>query len=900
MVAFPMVTAWANPVVVPIGDGGTQIEAGASNPVKENLISEAGQLWGVSNNVSRDGMWYFTYSDLSGGTFPSTIQAGTYTFSARVGASSNAPFPGLNDLSGGSNTDAGCVAGFFSSLNGDAEVAKNNMVAEFNSRTGVTYLPPSEPVPAATSFTTWTFTWIVEEGSPVIGSDPYFGVYTKIGSSGGSGFWDDSALSYSTATEPPPTINRFSADHTYVQAGDPVLLSWNVANAETISISGLGNVEPSGSTIVNPATRISYTLVATNSSGSDEAEIEIKVGPERPNILLMLVDDYGPMDSSVPFAYNRYDDGGSPLTTTFNQYYRTPNMEVLAANGMKFTQAYAMPMCSPTRVSLMTGMNSPRHGVTVHLNVYQTVDNASFGIKTHRGPNHWRFMGMDGSDTTLPQLLKNLGYHTFHVGKDHMSHLQSPTAIGFDVSDSALYKSTVLTPKAASMIESAVVAGRPFFGYISYQDVHSGFYYASDVSHDYAQATPPAYNANHAKFSTMVESVDNSLGTILEKLDELGVAEDTLIIFLGDNGSDSPALSDEFGAHGTSFDDFPMRGKKGSAYEGGIRIPLYVSWAARDESNGFQKNLPIPAASVEHDIVTVEDVAPTILSLLDQPAPGMDGYDLIPYLRAEAGTHRPQRVLRHMPHEHRSNYFTAFREGDWKIIYRYHMAGAVAGSNEDVSKGHPSFELFNLAEDPYEVSNLASSHPGKLLSMARSMARELDHSWGSYGPLWPVSNPTLASAPARPLVDDPFFIDFGTNGLDGIDVDQDGLADAIEDLNQNGLVDFAETDPDDGDSDDDRFSDGDEMRTGTDPLSAASFFQLGIESTTPSSMLLTWPSAPGASYRIEASTDLNDWNPVFDHLPATDSGSSTSQEIDIPESATGYFLRVRLLSGPSE
>ncbi|MDP4996162.1 MAG: sulfatase-like hydrolase/transferase [Akkermansiaceae bacterium] len=1212
-------TASANPVTVAIGESGTQIEAGAENTSKDGLNAEVGELWGVSNSSSRDAMVYFTYSVLADASIPSTIQAGTYTLSARIGSGTGSAFSGLNDITAGANTDQGSVAGFFTTLDGNAEAAKNNMVTEFNAQAGVTYTQPTEEDPASGSFTTWTFIWTVEPGSPVIGTDPFLGVYTKLPAGGGNGFWDDSTLSYSSLTPansisvnfhaddadalaehqlaagetagltpldgshwnninlgtaqtnsgatifsptslsdelgnssaatissiptsgssgswfvgyaassasdsdeltngisddnlynsylatnasdnfslsisglgtdfttegysliiysdsdrrnttsnarqslytvtpsggspitgfvedddgatvvnifdgtylesdgvedgddysnyvvisglnasdftleidspdggrgaisgfqivgqgsvgtipvindfsadidtltapgttvtlswdvaevttlsispdigdvlpstvkgigqttvivdaattftltasndtytvssevvisaPLPTVN-FTADDTYVPPSELVVLSWQVSDADSVILSGVGNVSPIDSTTVNPAENTTYTLAATNAFGTIEEEVTVRVGPERLNILLMLVDDYGPMDSSVLFAYDHYDDTGAPLTTAFNNYYRTPNMESLASTGMKFTQAYAMPMCSPTRVSLMTGLNSPRHGVTVHLNALSAVDNASFSVKTHRGPNNWRWLGMDGTDTTLPQLLKDIGYHTFFVGKDHMSKTQGPTAIGFDVSDSALYKSTALTPKATTMIENAVNAGDPFFGYISYQDVHAGFYFASDVDYDYSQATPPAHNLSHEKFSTMVESVDNSLGTIVAKLNELGVADDTLIIFLGDNGSDSPALSDEFGANGTNFDDFPMRGKKGSAYEGGIRVPFYVSWAARDDGNSLQQNLPIPAASVEHDIITVEDVAPTILALLDQPSPGMDGYDLTPYLRAEVGTHRPQKVLRHMPHEHRSNYFTAFRDGDWKIIYRYHMDGAVSGTNEDVNKGHDTLQLFNLAADPYEETNLAISQPEKLLTMARAMARELDSSWGIYGPLWPVHNPSETSTPARPLVDDPFFIDFDLHGLELVDADADGLADANEDIDGNGLVGSAETDSDDWDTDGDNTDDFSETRLGLDPIDANSAFTVKSTFAGDSSLNLKWPSTSGLYFNIRSSNDLSDpveiWDILFPAVPANETLSETTQDVLIDSDKK--FFSVELL-----
>lgn len=972
----PAVAASVN---VPIGDNGTQIEAGATNTEKESLVAEAGSLWGVSNTSSKDGLYYFTYSDLAGSTLPSTIQPGTYILSARVGASSNDPFAGLNDITAGTNTETGCVAGFFSTLDADAQVAKNNMVSEFNGLSGVNYYQPSEADPEKLTFTTWTFMWTVAEGSPAIGTDPYFGVYTKIGSSGGNGFWDDSTLSYSSAigelpeivgfsadtytfestgtvvtlswevstnlvalsispgigdvlpftvdgvgqtsvlvnaettftltasnevhsvssdvtiSEPELLINSFAADTHLVETnGTPVTFSWDVTNALGVSISpDIGAVPPVGQTslVVNAAG--TYTLTATRGTNSVSAVWRFNLAANRPNVLLMLVDDYGPMDTSVLFAYDHYADTGTPLHTAFNDFYHTPNMETLAANGMKFTQAYAMPMCSPTRVSLMTGFNSLRHGVTVHLNAYDAIDNKSFSIKTHRGPNNWRYLGMDGTDVALPQLLKDAGYYTFHLGKDHMSDTQAPTAIGFDVSDSGLYKSTVLTPKAEDMLATAVAAGQPFFGYICYRDVHSSFYTASDATNDYSAA----YNSTHAKFGTMVESVDNSLGVVLAKLNELGVAENTLIIFLGDNGSDSPALSDEDDARGTAFDDYPMRGKKGSTYEGGIRIPLLAAWAAPNPGNSFQQALPIPAGSVEHDMVTVEDIAPTILSAVGAAIPEMDGYDLTPYLRADGGTHRPQKVLRHMPHEHRSNYFSCFRDGDWKVIYRYHIEEAIAGG-ETADSRFNSFELYNLYDDPRETNDLSSVQPGKLLAMARAMARELDDGWGVYGPLWPTHNPTRAQYPTRPLEDDPFFIDFTLDGRAAIDSDGDGLTDAEEDLDANGLVGATETSADASDTDDDGSDDYTEQRLNLDPLNPDEAFMAEMAPAGGSSFSLTWPSATGTTYNILVGTNLMDavesWPVAASNIPAHAVSNETSRVVEGSGQDAGFF-RIELL-----
>jgi arylsulfatase A-like enzyme len=956
-------------VVVDVGERGTQIEAGAFNTTKNGLNAENGTLWGVSNTEDKDGMLYFSYSELAGTTLPATIQAGSYTFSGRIGYDGIGSFVGLNEIDSGVNTARGAVAGFFSTLSADAQTAKNNMYTEFNGISGVSYIAPVEAAPGTDAWTTWTFIWEVEEGSPVIGTNPYFGVYVQTGS-GGSAFWDDSTLYYTSSTAVMPEIydfltdistietngtqvtlswavstnltqlsispdvgdvlpatvngigqtsvivnaqttftltasnevfavssnvvvrapelliNDFSANtHLVDTNGTLVALSWDVFGAESVSIApDIGEVSAMGQTSIVVHAAATYTLTASSGMETVSADWTFHLPQTQPNILLVLVDDYGVTDTSVPFAYDRYDETGSPIITGFNEFYHTPNMETLAERGMKFTQAYAMPMCSPTRTSLMTGFNSPRHGITAHLNVYNTIDNAAFNVPSHRGPNNWRYHGMDASDVTLPQLLGAEGYRTIHCGKAHFGcdgeYADDPEAIGFDINIAGTYRgqpasyvgdygddlpgldayentgtflTDALTQEMNATIEQAVADGVPFFGYMAYYAVHSPFTTNPDATNDYSAAV----STNHEKFGTMVEGVDISIGDILAKLDELGVAEDTLIVFLGDNGSDSPALTDEGYAIGSDFDDFPIRGKKASAYEGGCRVPLIISWAAPSSGNIFQQTLPIAGGSVEHDLVSVEDIVPTILKTAGASVPDMDGYDLSPYLRSETGTHRPQKILRHMPHEHRSDYFLWFREGDWKILYRFHT---------------DAFELYNLTEDPDESTDLSSAQPEKVLTMARAMARELDDAWGEYGALWPTLNPTQVKTPDRPLEDDPFYIDFSTDGRDAIDSDGDGLTDAEEDPDADGLVDETETDPDDADTDGDGTNDHAELRLNLDPRNADEAFRVQIEGVGADSVALRWPSAAGLGFNVVSATNLTDTPVVWTVVSNIQSG----------------------------
>ena len=622
-----------------------------------------------------------------------------------------------------------------------------------------------------------------------------------------------------------------------------------------------------------------------------------------PNIIVFLVDDMGVADTSVPF---NYDGGGNPVTYNLNHFYVTPNMETLASMGMKFTQAYATPACTSTRVSLMTGFNTLRHGVCMQVNPTGVIapNAVSPFTTTHSTPNDWKRTGMNATDaaTSMPKVLSDAGYRSIFSGKGHFgssgSFAADPLAVGFDVNrggshrgapssytgnygnnlpnldayeNTGTFLTDALTQALNEEIEDAVNDGVPFFAYMSHYAVHSPFTTDPNATGDYSSGV----SRSHRSFATMIEGMDQSLGDILTKLDELGIAENTLIIFLGDNGSDSPAATQDGFASG-AFSDFPLRGKKATEWEGGIRVPMLVSWAKRDASNTFQAALPIAAGSREDDIVTVWDIFPTVLGVTGVAAPhALDGYDLSHYLQGSPGTHRPQEMLMYWPNDHNEDYFAIFRDENWKLIYRF---------------ATDRFELYDLDADPTEASDLAVSNPDRVMRMARRMAQEFDAGWGTLGPLWP----TFAGA-SRPYTDDPFAMP----SLPEVDIDQDGIADIEEDPNNNGLIDAGETDPDNQDSDQDNTLDGDEVRTGRDPLDPSSFFAADILSRSATEIQLSWPSAPGAFYQIESSTTLSGWGTELDNIPAEDPGSSTSRTLAIPAETSNWFLRSVLLPASS-
>ncbi|BCX48766.1 hypothetical protein HAHE_26740 [Haloferula helveola] len=688
----------------------------------------------------------------------------------------------------------------------------------------------------------------------------------------------------------PPQIDTFAADDHYVSPGTTVTLHWNAPTFDTLTLSfdattidaaaltagGLGSYSFAATDTEE------FTLTATNEEGSVSRTIRVGVGPPRPNILFFLVDDMGWQDTSEPFYYN---SSGVPVVTPLNNRYRTPNMEILADRGMKFTTAYAMPVCTPTRNCWITGLNSARHHVTNWTNPAGT-ETTQNSTTTHNSPTSWERGGLSDTHTTLPSLLQNAGYRTIHAGKAHFgatAYAKEPLNIGFDVNiagseighpgsysgdygqsssrpvpdleeyhNTGTHLSEALTLEINKAIEASVNDGSPFFAYMAHYAVHTPFQTDPRFSANY-----PGLSGQELAYATLIEGMDKSLGDILTKLDQLGVAEDTLVVFMSDNGGDAPFAS-------VNDSNAPLRHKKGSKYEGGVREPMIVSWAQPDAGNSFQAGLTIPSGSREDDMVAVFDFFPTFASVSGVPFTGdIDGHDLTPYFRADPGTHRPQELLIHFPHDHRSDYFTIFREGDWKLIYNY---------------ASDSYELYDLASDISEGTDLSGVEPERVMAMSRKMARQL----ADAGAQWP----TFSSGGP----DDPY----AAPNLPAVDVDGDGIPDNMEDPNFNGLVDPGETDPDSDNTDGDPTLDGDEVRTGTDPLDPSSFFRV-IPEQVDGDLILEWPSAPGALYRIESADtpDAAIWDEIADDVPAS-AGTETTYNLGAPGPEPRKFYRIVL------
>ena len=509
-----------------------------------------------------------------------------------------------------------------------------------------------------------------------------------------------------------------------------------------------------------------FLLILVLSSLVFASESKVK---KKPNILLFLVDDMGWQDTSLPFAAQE---------TPANRHFKTPSMEQLASQGVKFTQAYSHSVCTPSRVSLMTGQNPARHHVTNWTKLAGSDHSGIWG--PNAAPTHWRTEGLQGTDVTLPKTLKAAGYHTIHVGKAHFGALgtsgANPKNLGFDVNIAghaagapasyygeldfgnklpvvggypqavpglAKYHqqdvnlTDVLTIEAKKAMANAVKTGKPFFMNMAHYAIHTPIEAHKRLLKKYQNATyagtdidiPPV----EEKYASMVEGMDDSLGSLMAYLDELGVAEDTLIIFTSDNGGLS-GHTRQTSPRGTELNshNWPLHSGKGSAYEGGTRVPFIVAWAKPDAKNKLQQSLPVAVDEVSEQPLIIEDLFPTLISIGDAksslPAGYLiDGIDAHKYWQ-DVELKDSRTLVFHYPHvwgPHGPGYepHSAMRKGDWKIIYYYNSR---------------TWELYNLADDLQEQNNLANSHVKEL----SKLAGELRHQLMLKKAQWPVNRVT--------------------------------------------------------------------------------------------------------------------------------------------------------------
>ena len=464
-----------------------------------------------------------------------------------------------------------------------------------------------------------------------------------------------------------------------------------------------------------------------------------------PNIIIFLVDDMGLMDTSVPFLT---DKNGNSVKYPLNDYYITPNMEKLAEQGIRFANFYAHSVCSPTRTSILTGQNSARHGVT---NWIRSESNN----RTEFGPANWNWKGLTKESVTLPQILQQAGYKTIHVGKAHFGPFNSegedPLNLGFDINIAGssigqpgsylgtegfghtggnkkravpglekyhgkdIFLTEALTLEANLAISQAKEEGKPFFLNMAHYAVHAPFYSDPRFAENYKDTD---MSEKAQAYATLIEGIDKSLGEIMQHVKDIGLGENTLILFLGDNGSDAPLpIEDDYSSSS------PIKGKKGNHWEGGMRVPFIASWVIPDEKTSCQEKTPIARNAVQQQQGTVMDIFSTLCRVANVNYPKsyiIDGFELQEQFNGRQNLDRNELFMNHFPHDHRSSYFTSIVKSDWKIIYHY-----------QVDK-EPRYELFNLKEDPFETNNMAEKNPGQLKRMMQTLADELKNKEARY------------------------------------------------------------------------------------------------------------------------------------------------------------------------
>ena len=450
----------------------------------------------------------------------------------------------------------------------------------------------------------------------------------------------------------------------------------------------------------------------------------------KPNILFILVDDYGIMDVGI--------EGSA--------FYETPNIDTLARSGMRFTQGYAScRVCSPSRASILLGRAPARHGITDWIGAGTGEAFARQRRTRLLVPEYVR--ALPAADTTLAEALKEAGYATFFAGKWHLGGKGSwPEDHGFDINKGGWESGSPaggyfapwnnpnlpsgpdgesptqrLASETIHFIESS--KDKPFFAYLSFYAVHGPIQTTKELWSKYrdkaARLLAPAERfkidrtlpvrqvQDNPVYAGLVENMDTAVGRVLRRLDELGLADNTIVCFTGDNGGV---------ASGDSFctSELPYRGGKGRQWEGGLRVPFYI------RAPGVTK----PGSTCGTPVIHA-DFYPTLLQLAGlplRPQQHVDGASLVPLLAG--GSIEPRALYWHYPHygNQGGEPSSVIRKGDWKLIHYWED-----GRNE----------LYNLADDIGEQRDLAARETAR----AAALWTELEAWLASAGARLPHPNP---------------------------------------------------------------------------------------------------------------------------------------------------------------
>ena len=453
-----------------------------------------------------------------------------------------------------------------------------------------------------------------------------------------------------------------------------------------------------------------------------------------PNIILFLVDDMGWQDTSVSFG---------DMPTLQNEKFHTPAMEDLAKRGVVFTQAYsASPVCTPSRTAILTGQSPGRSKISYWI---LHPDQDTSASHPRLSPPPWNTKGLSKDDSTLPKILRQNGYRTIHVGKAHLGAVgtsgSDPINLGFDVNIAGhgagapgsyygihnfkshnrkgksgnsvwdvpglehhhgkdIYLTDALCFEAQRAIREAKEAKLPFFLQFAPYAVHTPIMANSKHIDSYTKL-----DQREAAYATMVESMDCALQSIIQSVNELGILDNTIVIFTSDNGGLS--------AHGRGgkphIHNAPLRSGKGSAYEGGIRVPLIIAGKAV-KHRGLRSDVPVISMDI---FPTILELAHIDVSTLDHPK--IDGVSIASYVNSDSEyldsvlASRP--LIWHMPHQWGVQGpgiepFTAIRSGNWKLCL-FHDG--------------PRYELYDLNADVSESINRAENNPEVVSSLLQKL-----------------------------------------------------------------------------------------------------------------------------------------------------------------------------------
>ncbi|MFP6892979.1 MAG: sulfatase [Opitutales bacterium] len=440
----------------------------------------------------------------------------------------------------------------------------------------------------------------------------------------------------------------------------------------------------------SPLARLSFAIAAVISP----------IGAKSPNILFIMADDLGWMD----------------LACQGNKLVETPNLDRLAKQGMRFTDAYAAaPVCSPTRCAVLTGQAPARIGLTTHLP-------GLFFPKDGRPQPAKLTPQLDTGHVTIAERMKDAGYASAFLGKWHIAPSSgkggkvakevSPTGQGFDLNVGGTsyggppsffspYRNAELPdgPKGEYLPDRLVDEtirfteankDRPWMAHLWFYTVHWPMQAPEGLLRKYADRKGPGLN--DTRYGAMIEAMDLAIGRLLKALEKMNADKDTLVIFTSDNG----------GFAGVS-DCRPLRESKGHLYEGGIRVPLIVRWPDQ-----------IPAGTLCKEPVVSMDFYPTFLDVAGLKAgeKALDGESLLPLLR-QTGKLKRKAIYFHYPNYawHMGNRLaSAVREGKWKMIRNYDDG---------------SLELYDLGKDLSEKRNLAEESPKVAHRLNRKLSQWL-------------------------------------------------------------------------------------------------------------------------------------------------------------------------------